>query len=184
MTLRLNKKWLVYSVIAGLVAAFVSLGIVHAQQLSEKSSLNDELDTAEENLSMLEAGQSTSWQDTQTNNSQTDYDTARTTLSQTIDSIIASEALFEIAEASSVTLTSITVSPMLDNELAELPCSFLPLNVGAEGNENALLDFISRLNTDLTNGIVRLAILHIPESPAEGEASADIELIIYTYQGE
>lgn len=182
--MRLKNKWLVYGVIAGFVTALVSLGIVQAQQLSEKNNLSDELETAEQNLSLLEAEQSTSWQDIQTGDSETDSDTAKTILSQTVDSIIASEALFNIAEASSVTLTSITVSPMLDDTLAELPCSFLPLYIGAEGNETALLDFISRLNADLTNGLVRSAILTIPETPSEGEASVDIELIIYSYQGE
>lgn len=185
--MRLNKKWTTYGVILGFVAALVTLGIVQAQQMGEKSSLSDELDTAEHNLSMLEAGQSSFWQDemdTQTGGSQTDFETARTILSQTVDSIIASESLFYIAEVSSVTLTSITVSPLSEDALAELPCYHLPLNVSAEGNETALLDFINRLNTDLTNGLVRSAILSIPETPAEGEAIADIELIIYTFQGD
>lgn len=185
--MRLNKKWLIYGVILGLMATLVTLGIVQAQQLGEKSSLSDELDTAEQNLSMLEAEQSSFWQDdmdTQTGGAQIDFDTARTILSQTVDSIIANESLFDIAEASFVTLTSITVSPLFDETLAELPCSHLPLNISAEGNETALLDFISRLNTDLTNGLVRSAILSIPETNAEGKALVDIELIIYTYQGE
>ncbi len=185
--MRLNKKWLTYGVIIGLVAALATLGIVQAQQMGEKSNLSEELDTASHNLSMLEAGQSSSWQDetgTQTDGTQTNFDTAKTILSQPVDSIIANESLFNIAAASSVTLTSITVSPLSDDALTELPCSRLPLNITAEGNVTALLDFISRLNTDLTNGLVRSAILSIPETPAEGEALVDIELIIYTYQGE
>ena len=186
--MRLNKKWLIYGVIIGLVAALTTLGIVQAQQMGEKSSLSEELDTAEYNLSMLEAGESSSWQDemdTQMDEAQTNFDTAKVILSQPVDSIIANESLFNIAAVSSVTLTSISVSPLSSNEaLAELPCSYLPLNITAEGNVTVLLDFISRLNTDLTNGLVRSATLSIPETPAEGEALVDIQLIIYTYQGE
>jgi hypothetical protein len=185
--LRLKKKWLTYGVIIGLVATLASLGIVQAQQMGEKSKLSEELDTAEHNLSMLEAGQSSSWQDetdTQTNGTQPDFANARSVLSRPVDSIIANEYLFDIAAASSVTLTSITVSPLFDDVLTQLPCSYLPLNISAEGNVTALLDFISRLNTDLTNGLVKSAILSIPETPAEGEALVDIELIVYTYQGE
>lgn len=185
--MRLNKKWLTYGVIIGLVATLTTLGIVQAQQMSEKSSLSDELGTAEQNLSMLEAAQSSFWQDemdTQMDGAQPDFNTAEAQLSQPVDSIIANESLFNIAAVSSVTLTWITVSPLSDDALAELPCSYLPLNISAEGSVTALLDFISRLNTDLTNGLVRSAILSIPETPAEGEASVDIELIIYTYQGE
>jgi len=185
--LRLNKKWLVYGVIIGLVAALTTLGIVQARQMAGKSSLNDELDTAEQNLSVLEAAQSSFWQDgldTQMDEAQTNSDTAKVQLSQAIDSIIANESLFNIAAVSSVTLTSITVSPLSDDALAELPCSVLPLKITAEGNETTLVDFVSRLNTDLINGLVRSATLNIPETPAEGEATVSIELIIYTYQGE
>lgn len=184
--MRLNKKWLIYGVIIGLVAALTTLGIVQAQQMGEKSSLSEELDTVELNLSMLEAEQSSFWQneiDTQMDEAQTDGDTARAILSQPVDSIIANESLFDIAEVSFVTLTSITVSSLSDEALADLTCSYLPLSIAAEGNETSLLDFISRLNTDLTNGLVRTVTLNIPETPAEGEASVNIELVIYTYQG-
>lgn len=185
--MRLNKKWLVYSGIIGIVAVFVGLGIVQVRQMSEKSSLSDELDLAEQNLSILEAAQSSFGQDgtdTQMGEAQTNFDIAKTQLSEPIDSIIANESLFNIAAASSVTLTSISVSPLYDEALAELPCSYLPLNVSAEGNETALLDFISRLNTELANGLVRSATLDISETSAESESIVDIELIIYTYQGE
>lgn len=184
--MRLNKKWIIYGVLIGLVAALTTLGIVQAQQLGEKSSLTDELDTAKQNLNMLEAEQSAFWQDEIDAQMGTEGSSgsARLILSQPIDSIIANESLFNIAAVSSVTLTSLVVSPLSDGALAELPCFYLPLNITAEGNVTALLDFISRLNTDLTNGLVSLATLSIPETPAEGESTADIELIIYLYQGE
>jgi hypothetical protein len=186
-TLRLKKKWLVYGGIIGIVATLISLGIVQAKQMSEKNSLSDELDMAAQDLSILEAAQSSFGQDgldTQEDEAQTNYNIASAQLSEPIDSIIANESLFNIAAASSVTLTSISVSPLDDDALAELPCSYLPLNVTAEGNETALLDFISRLNIELTNGLVRSATLNIQETPAEGESTVDIELVIYTYQGE
>ena len=186
--MRLNKKWLIYGVIIGLVAALTTLGIVQAQQIGEKSSLSEEFDTVEYNLSMLEAGGPSFGQDemdTQMDGSQADFNTAKAILTQPVDSIIANESLFNIAAVSSVTLTSISVSPLSSDEaLAELPCFHLPLSITAEGNITALLDFISRLNTDLTNGLVRSAILSIPETPTEGDSLVDIELIIYTYLGE
>jgi hypothetical protein len=184
--LRLNKKWLTYGVIIGLVAAFTTLGIVQAQQMLKKSSLSGELDTVEQNLSVLEAAQALSQDalDSQMDDAQADSDTAKAQLSQSVDSIIANESLFNIAAVSSVTLTAIKVSPLSDDALAELPCSYLPVSITAEGNETTLLDFISRLNTDLANGLVWSATLSIPETPAEGEPSAVILLIIYTYQGE
>lgn len=185
--MRLNRKWLIYGGIIGLVAALTTMGIIQVQQTKEKNSLSGDLSMAEQVLSILEANQSASWLDeidTQLDEAQTDFDTARAELSQPIDSIIANESLFRIAADSSVTLTSIAVSSLYDDTLAELSCSYLPLNVTAKGDLASLLDFISRLNTDLTNGLVRLATLNIPEASDEGESSADIEMVIYTYQGE
>ena len=185
--MRLNRKWLIYGAIIVLVAALTTMGIIQVQQMKERDSLSDDLDMAEQLLNALEANQSSQWQDdsdTQPDDTQANFDTAKAELSQSIDSIIANESLFRIAADSSVTLTSISVSSFYDDTLAELPCSYLPLNVTAEGDLTTLLDFISRLNTDLTNGLVRLATLSIPEASDKGESSADIEMVIYTYQGE
>jgi hypothetical protein len=185
--LRLNKKWSIYGVIIGLIAALTALGIVQAQQMGEKSSLSEELDSAKHDWSMLEAEQSSRWQDdidTQMDESQTNFNIAKEILSLPIDSIIANESLFTTAEVSSVILTSISVSTLTDDLLADLNCSYLPLSVTAEGDETALFDFISRLNTDLPNSLVRSVTLNIEDSSDDVEARADIELIIYTYQGE
>ncbi|HEY42025.1 MAG TPA: hypothetical protein G4O18_09275 [Dehalococcoidia bacterium] len=183
----LNRKWVIYGSIIALVAALTTMGIIQVQQMKERSNLNDDIEVAEQLLSVLNAKYASSWQngtDTQLDGTRASFDTARAELAQPIDSILANDSLFKIAASSSVTLTAMMVSPLYEDMLAELPCSYLPLSVTAEGDLTALLDFIRRLNTDLTNGLVRLVTLSIPEVSDESEPSADIELIIYTYKGE
>jgi len=81
------------------------------------------------------------------------------------------------------------------------------LNVTAEGDVLALIDYIAKLNGDFATGLVKSAEIHIPaeaggsevpsEEPAVGESeseeteivevgkpSAVIQLIIYTYRGD
>ncbi|HEY32410.1 MAG TPA: hypothetical protein G4O10_04830 [Dehalococcoidia bacterium] len=179
---QIKKRWLVWGTSILLVAIVIALGIIQIRQMGQRSSLSDELDTAELILSVLETEQSSSGQD-DTETQAGDVDAAEAELSQPADSILANESLFGIANVSSVTLTTITVSPMSSDTLAALSCSLLPINVVAEGDVPDLLDFVTRLNNDLTNGLVRSAILNIPEATAEGVPSVDIELVIYTYQG-
>ena len=39
--MRLNKKWLTYGVIIGLVAALTTLGVVQAQQMGKRNDLSE-----------------------------------------------------------------------------------------------------------------------------------------------
>ena len=179
---QIKKKWLVWGASILLVVIIIALGIVQTRQMGQRSSLSEDLERAELVLSALETAQSSSGQ-SETGTQPGNINTAEAELSQTADSILANEDLFNIASISSVTLTTITVSPLSDDTLAELSCFSLPLNVVAQGNVPDLLDFITRLNTDLTNGLVRSAKLSVPGSSAEGKPSVNIELVIYTYWG-
>lgn len=176
----IKKKWLVWGASILLSVIIIALGIIQVRQMGQRSSLSEDLEIAERLLSSLGTEPSSSEQngdETQPVN----IETAEEELSQPAESILANEVIFSIADISSVTLTSITVSPLSDDSLGGLSCFSLPLNIVAEGDVTYLLDFINRLNTDLTNGLVRSASLSIPETPAEDEPSADIELVIYTY---
>jgi len=176
----IKKKWVVWGASILLSVIIIALGVIQVRQMGQRDSLSEDLEIAERLLSALETETSSSEQSDNATQP-VDMDTAEEELSQPADSILANEAIFSIANISSVTLTSITVLPLSDDSLGTLSCFSLPLNVAAEGDVPYLIDFINRLNTDLTNGLVRSASLSIPETPTEGEASANIELVIYTY---
>jgi len=179
---RIKKRRLLWGMSILLLVIIIVLGIVQARQTGQRSSLSEDLEIAEQVLSALESEQSSSEQD-EPDTQPGDAGTAQAELSQPADSIMANEDLFYIADASSVTLTTITVSPLSSDILAELSCLSLPLSIVAEGDVTDLLDFITRLNTELTNGLVKSATLTIPAGPAENQPTVNIELVIYTYQG-
>jgi hypothetical protein len=179
---RIKRRQLLWGTSILLLVIIIVLGIVQARQAGQRSSLSEDLEIAEQVLSALESEQSSSGQD-ETGTQQGDAGIAKAELSQPADSIMANEDLFYIADASSVTLTTITVSSLSNDTLAELPCLSLPLSIVAEGDEGDLLDFITRLNTELTNGLVRSATITIPAETAGSQPTVNIELVIYTYQG-
>jgi hypothetical protein len=105
-------------------------------------------------------------------------------LSQPNGSIVTSGILFDIAEAYGVEVTEISSSGPTNGELEGIACSVLPLTARVEGDVPALINFITRLNSDLTTGVVKSAEISIPETTDEEESSANIQLVIYNYQGD
>ena len=69
-------------------------------------------------------------------------------------------------------------------DLEGVTASELPLTMRAEGDVANLIDFVTRLNGDLTTGVVKSAEISIPETADEGKPSANIRLVVYSYQGD
>ena len=91
--------------------------------------------------------------------------------------------MFDIAEASNVEIAEINSSGLTGGDLAGISCSTLPVTASVAGNVTDLVNFITRLNSDLENGVINSVEISMPEA-ADEEASASIQLAIYTYQGE
>ena len=180
-----KTRWIVVIVGVVLAAILGSLGSVQAQQVAEKSRLEEELALAEEALNG--AQQKTDSAEAMTSllsETSLDLSNARTQLSRHTDSIIANETLFNLARACGVEVTEITVSPVSDEDLAEVTCSGLPVQVTVEGDTPALIDFIMTLNTTVPNGLVRSAKVTVPAVLVEQSPRADVRLLIFSYEGE
>ncbi|MFC1903768.1 hypothetical protein ACFLW9_02675, partial [Chloroflexota bacterium] len=74
-------------------------------------------------------------------------------------------------------------SGLSGGDLAGIACSTFPVTASVTGNLTDLINFITRLNGDLENGVINSVEISVPEA-ADEEASASIQLAIYTYQGE
>ena len=181
-----KTRWPVVVVGVVLAAILGSLGTVQAQQMSEKTRLGEEIALAEQALNGAQQKQADSEEDMATMLSETSLDlsNARTQLSRHTDSIIANETLFNLARACGVEVTEITVSPVSDEDLAEVTCSGLPVQVTVEGDTPALIDFIMTLNTTVPNGLVRSAKVTVPAVLVEQSPRADVRLLIFSYEGE
>jgi len=52
-----------------------------------------------------------------------------------------------------------------------------------EGELTDLVSYITRLNSDLDTGFVKSVEINVPETNSKDKPSANIQLVIYTYQG-
>ena len=183
--MKLSKKsWLIITIGIFIILS-VGLWTVHSQQVNEQKQLQDKLNTAELKLNGFQTGQLSHRQnelEEQLSQTLSQSETARTILSQPIGSIAISGIMFDIAAANSVNITEISSSGLASEELAGLTCSVLPLTAKVEGDLTDLVSFITKLNDELENGVVKSVEISVPEMTGE-KTSANIQMVIYTYQG-
>ncbi len=79
-------------------------------------------------------------------------------------------------------VTDLSSSGFAIEELAGITCAVLPVTVGVEGGLSNIAGFITRLNGDLENALIKSVEISVPETTDE-ETLANIQMVIYTYQG-
>ena len=207
--MKLGKiSWLILT--AGIfIITFASLGVARFQQLDEKDQLSGELAVAQHRLGKFQLKQLDSQKqelEQQLDKATAQLETAKNEISQPIESITVTDSLFDIARACGVEVTDIISSDLTDGELAGIPSSVINLSIRVEGYVPDLINFVSKLNNDFAVGVVSSVKMNIPqevEEETEGELaeegeeeeeeqaeeetdmpSANIQLVIYSYQGE
>jgi cell division protein FtsB len=183
--LKLSKTSWLLIVIGVFIIALASLGVVRSQQIHQQNQLTEELTLAQSKLKKFQLDQLSRREEElerELSQIKSQLEAAKAILSQPNGSIVIAEKLFEIARDYDVVVTEISSPNLTTEELAGIVCTALPLTVRAEGELASLIGFITRLNNELTTGIVRSVEIAIPEMT--GRSSADIQLIVYRYQGE
>jgi len=186
--LKLSKKsWLI--LIVGIaIAIFAGLWLARGQQVDEQEQLREELSIVAMRLENSQNNEEISAQQAQLERqlSQTisQLETAKATLSQSTESIAVSGTLFDIAEAIGVEITEISSSHLSGGSLGGITCSVLPLTITVEGDVADIISFVGSLNHDFNTGIVKSVEISIPETTSEETVSANIQLHIYTFQGD
>ena len=184
----LKAKWPLVIIGGLLLVTVAGLGTVQARQSGQRGRLGNELAVAEEGLRQYELEQASSQSGemkSRLSNVLTYRDTAIEDLSQYMGTITANETLFGIARECNVTITAITILNEYGVDLAGVPCLTTPVSVSVEGDLPDVLDFVTSLNTSVTNGLVKSADVTAPDIAESDEMpTASIELIIYTYEGE
>ena len=210
--MKLGKTSLLIIVLGIFIIAFGSLGLARSQQVEEKSQLEDEITVAEKRLSNLQLKQLYSQNEEleeQLNDALSHLEVAKDSLRQTIESTDVTDSLFQIATASGVEITAINSSDIGEGELEDIACSVTRLTIMVTGDVPNLISYVTKLNTDFTTGLVTSAGISIQgeaqeemegeaEEEEEGEeegtgeeegseesdeATANIQLIIYSYEG-
>jgi len=185
--LKLSKTSLLILAIGIFVIAFASLGTVRSQKIHEQNQLGEELSLTGLRLSKLQLEELYSQQkglEERLSQTLSQFEAAKAILSQPIRSIAASQSLFDTAKACGVEITGISSSGLTTDDLEGIICAVLPLAVKVEGDVSGLLNFITELNDNLATGTIKSAQISVSDTDGEEGVSADIRLVIYTYQGD
>ncbi len=185
--MKLSKKsWLI--LIVGIaIAIFAGLWLARGQQVDEQEQLREELSIVVMRLNGLQGEEISAQQaqlERQLSQTISQLETAKAVLSQSTGSITVSGTLFDIAEATGVEITEISSSGLSSDSLEGITCSVLPLTITVEGDVADIISFVGSLNHDFKTGIVKSVEISIPETTSEETVSANIQLRIYTYQGD
>ncbi len=183
--MRLSRtSWLIVT-IGIFIIAFTSLAIVRYQQINQQSQLNKELASVELELNQVKPEQiSSQYEELERRLSQTlaQLETAKAEFSPPIESIDTNDILFDIARDYGVKVIRITLSDESSDDSNGVAYSIETFSVTVEGDVLSLVNFITRLNSDLATGAVKSVVISIPGTSSE--ASADIQLVMHTYRGD
>jgi len=185
--LKISKKtWLIIA-IGIFVIALAALYMAYNQQVSEQNQLNEQLALAQSRLSGVNPEKLSSQQaelEEQLSQATSQFEAVKTVLSQPAGSITVTDILFDIARVHGVEVTEMTSSGLTDGSLEGVPCLVIPVTVKVEGDVPNLVSFVVNLNNFLTTGVVESITITVPETDSGEKASADIQLVAYTHQGD
>jgi len=177
----------------------LSLNVAYAQQSQEQSQLNEEVALVQKRLLKNPPQQISSQKselESRLAKAELQLKVTKVGLYWSLESIEASDALFELAEASYVEVTGISSSGVTSELLEGVDFSILLLTVTIEGDVLNLVDFIYKWTHEYPTGVVQSVAITVPEVVEEEEEteeaeeaeeekpSAIINLLIYSYEGD
>jgi len=181
--LKVNRKIWVFLVIGISVCALAGLGVVRLQQIQQKNQLNDELIILEQDINEYQLEQLSDQQQRHDDTS-SQSEVEELTLTQPPGSIATSDILFSTAAACGVQVIENSSSGTDNGDLEGATCYVLDISTTVGGNLTNLINFITKLNRELTNGIVDSIDINIPEATDGGIPTANLQMTVYTYQGD
>ncbi len=174
-----KTSWIILAIGVFIITS-TSLGAVYIQQVNKKNQLNEELTVAEVRLN----GFQQEVLETQLGKILSQLETDRATLSQPVGSIAITDTLFDVAQDYTVEIIWISSTGLISTQLEGIPCSGQPITMEVEGSVHALVGFITNLGNYLGTAAVQSIAISVPEMTSGQEPSANIQLVVYTYQGE
>jgi len=180
-----KKSWVLISIGLFLIG-MIGLWTVYSQQSGVEKQLKEELTLVNSKLDSIEIElleNKPGELEQQLDKTLEQSETARETLSQPMNSIIISDILFSTAEANNVNITAISSSVANRMTLEGVPCLTLPVTASIEGELNHLVDFVTELNGDYPIAEVNSFNVQIPYSAGNTTLSANIQMVIYAYEG-
>lgn len=173
------------------IVVVVRLNMTHFQQVEEQSRLYQELSLAQMRLNNSPAQQLASQQREQESwlaQTESQLKAAKANLRQSIKSIEVTHALFKVAETCGVEITQVSSLGQTTKALEGVTLSVLSLTARAEGDMPDLINFILELSKEFPTGVVESVGIDEPKVTGEeeelGKPSANLKLLIHTYEGD
>jgi hypothetical protein len=184
--IKLTKTgWLILA--AGVfVVVLASLGVTRAQQLNQKSKLDADLSNSTqvlEKLQVTDLRQQLDDLQQKVEEGEVLRDEAAQRLNETVVSVDVSDELFTIANYCGVTVMNLVTTPIRQGQLEGIGLDSTTMNIHVDGDLPNLVNFITSLNNDYTTGIVKSYQISVPMSSGNASPSANIQIIIYSYEG-
>lgn len=176
-----KKSW--FAITLGLlIIAFASLFVFYFQRTSERELLEKDLVLARSRLSSLDVSTLMHRQEVLEEDLNWAYKEYKADKGKFLENIVVSNVLYSAAKANSVNITDMSSSEDSSEVIEGTSYIALLLNAKAVGNVDNLVAFITQLNNDLTNVVVKSLSISIPSLNNDNTASADIQIVIYTYE--
>jgi ABC-type transporter Mla subunit MlaD len=114
------------------------------------------------------------------------YSQSQANFPEAVMSIEHDEELFLIADDYNLEVMSLTASEPRENKVEGIPFDNTVFEMEVRGEVSNILSFINNVTTGgyFDSATVELVNMKVPEPDEEGQPSAVIKLIIYSYEGE
>ena len=178
--MKLSRKTLLIITAGVLIIALAGVGVVYSQQVDEQTQLNEQLASAQSRLRGIQLEQLSAKQtelEKQVSQATAQLEAVKAPFSELEGSTTAISTFLKVAEANGLEVTEIKSPGPAEDKLEELACWVVPLTAKVKGDTPNLVSFLLELNSSLMTGVIK--------SVTTGEnATAEIELVVYTYRGD
>lgn len=183
--IKISKTVLLILAAGVFIVGLLSLGVTRFNQMSEQSDLNDELALSEIRLNNLDLKplelQLAELQE-QFLESESQLEEAKNRLNQTAVSVNVTDKLFEIAEFHDVIIDNMGTTKNQSVDYNGINFLSISINAAVSGKLSDVIDFIAGLNDNFDTGFIQSAQLSIYGDEAESSASANLMMVVYSYE--
>ena len=180
-----KTSWLLIAV-GAFIIILAGLGVVRSQQIHQQNQMSEKLALSQsrlEEITLEPLSDREGELEEQLSQTTLQFEAVKAILSQPIESVTVSTTLFDIIEAYGLEVTQMASSSLASGVLDGISCSVISLTAKVEGDVNNLINFTADLNSYFATSVVKSITITIPETASQEKTSADIQLVIYTYQG-
>lgn len=176
--MKLSKSTLLFLGIAIVVILLVVVSVVYAKQNETKKQLAQEFAETQLKLSKISTAELVAQQEElESKLAQTSFqlEASKAGLTESVESIPASQAILSVARTYKVKVTEISSSGSMETELVKLDCSSLPITINVTGPTGNIVGFVNGLTDWFGTGVVKSVEINVPDdaTPADEQPAEE-----------